>query len=142
MQPRFQYTKTDIKNARLGVLDTKHGAVETPAFIFCATKGAIKCLDMQQMKDASTQIILSNTYHMMLKPGGKYVDQMGGLQKFTGWQGPMLTDSGGFQAFSLNANQSFNTAELKTKLLELMSTDPSFMAEFKKLMANYNNMEN
>jgi queuine tRNA-ribosyltransferase len=87
--------------ARLGTLTTPHGAIETPAFIFCATKGAMKAVNMEQVKDANTQIILSNTYHLMLQPNADVVEKMGGLHKFCGWNGPMLTDSGGFQIFSL-----------------------------------------
>ena len=90
--------------ARLGKITTPHGVIETPAFIFCATKAAIKGLTPQQMREAGTQIILSNTYHLMLQPGSEIVAHHGGLHKFTGWDGPMLTDSGGFQAFSLSDN--------------------------------------
>ncbi|USO01672.1 MAG: tRNA guanosine(34) transglycosylase Tgt [Alphaproteobacteria bacterium] len=86
---------------RRGKITTLHGVVETPAFIFCATKASIKGLSPQLMRQAGTQIILSNTYHLMLQPGGEAVAQLGGLQRMTGWQGPMLTDSGGFQVFSL-----------------------------------------
>lgn len=98
---KFNYTETNIDKARLGHLETPHGAVETPAFIFCATKAAIKSVTVEQMRQAGTQIILSNTYHLMLQPGADVVAEHGGLQKFTGWRGPMLTDSGGFQIFSL-----------------------------------------
>jgi len=87
--------------ARLGRLTTPHGVVETPAFIFCATKAAIKGATPQEMKRENTQIILSNTYHLMLQPGSEVVAKMGGLHQFMGWDGPMLTDSGGFQIFSL-----------------------------------------
>jgi queuine tRNA-ribosyltransferase len=98
---KFTYTQTTIGLARLGRLETPHGTVETPAFIFCATKAAIKSVSIEQMREAGTQIILSNTYHLMLQPGADVVAHHGGLQKFTGWRGPMLTDSGGFQIFSL-----------------------------------------
>lgn len=84
-----------------GILTTPHGSVKTPAFIFCATKAAIKGLDVKTMLDCGTQMILSNTYHLMLQPGSNIVKELGGLQKMTGWNGPMLTDSGGFQVFSL-----------------------------------------
>lgn len=87
--------------ARLGTLATPHGVVETPAFIFCATKAAIKAVGPEAMRQEGTQFILSNTYHLMLQPGPEVVEKAGGLQKFTGWHGPMLTDSGGFQIFSL-----------------------------------------
>jgi queuine tRNA-ribosyltransferase len=104
LYPRFDFEvlKASSKNkARLGKLSTPHGVVETPAFIFCATKAAIKGAHPLEMKKSGTQIILSNTYHLMLQPGGDVVERLGGLQKFTGWNGPMLTDSGGFQIFSL-----------------------------------------
>lgn len=98
----FEILKKSQRNrARLGRLTTPHGIIETPAFIFCATKAAIKGATTQQMKEAGTQIILSNTYHLMLQPGGELVERMGGLHKFMGWDGPMLTDSGGYQIFSL-----------------------------------------
>jgi queuine tRNA-ribosyltransferase len=89
------------KKMRLGELETPHGTVQTPAFIFCATKAAIKGLHPQQMKEEGTQFILSNTYHLMLQPGPEIIEKAGGLHKFMGWNGPMLTDSGGFQIFSL-----------------------------------------
>ncbi len=94
------YQAPDSK-ARLGLLKTPHGTVKTPAFIFCATKAAIKSMTPEQMRQEGTQIILSNTYHLMIQPGPDTVEKLGGLQKMTGWNGPMLTDSGGFQIFSL-----------------------------------------
>jgi len=98
----FEYIRHSFKHrARLGVLRTPHGIIETPAFIFCATKATVKGITAQTLRDTKTQIILSNTYHLMLQPGADVVQKMGGLQKFTAWHGPMLTDSGGFQIFSL-----------------------------------------
>ncbi len=88
-------------HARIGVIETPHGTLETPNFIFCATKAAIKGLSMENMKRAGADIILSNLYHLMLQPGAELVGRMGGLHKFTGWNGPMLTDSGGYQVFSM-----------------------------------------
>lgn len=93
------YTKP--QRARLGKITTPHGVINTPAFIFCATKAAIKGVSANALKPLQTQIILSNTYHLMLQPGGDLIEQAGGLHAFTGWDGPMLTDSGGFQVFSL-----------------------------------------
>lgn len=87
--------------ARLGRLATPHGTIDTPNFIFCGTKASIKGLSPKQMRDAGSDIILSNTYHLMLSPGPDLIAKMGGLHKFTGWDGPMFTDSGGFQIFSL-----------------------------------------
>ena len=87
--------------ARTGTISTPHGNIKTPAFIFCATKGALKSFSTSDAKKNNTQIILSNTYHLMLQPGGEIIAKHGGLHKFIGWNGPMLTDSGGFQIFSL-----------------------------------------
>jgi queuine tRNA-ribosyltransferase len=102
--PGFAFDSTPaagLDRARLGTLTTPHGQVQTPAFIFCATKAAMKATTIPQVRAADTQFILSNTYHLMLQPGPEVVADHGGLHKFTGWNGPMLTDSGGFQVFSL-----------------------------------------
>lgn len=88
-------------NSRLGVLSTPHGTIQTPAFIFCGTKASVKGISPKQLSAAKSQIILSNTYHLFSFPGSKYIKERGGLHKFMGWSGPMLTDSGGFQIFSL-----------------------------------------
>lgn len=98
----FEIVKTsEVGRARLGRLTTPHGALDTPAFVFCATKGSIKAADPYDLEAAGAQIMLSNTYHLMLRPGGETIERVGGLHRFTGWRGPMLTDSGGFQVFSL-----------------------------------------
>ncbi len=98
----FKVLKTE-GTARRGELTTVHGTVQTPAFQNVATAGAIKgALSAQDLKDSCrTQIMLCNTYHLHVRPGDELVKQMGGLHKFTGWDGPILTDSGGFQVFSL-----------------------------------------
>jgi queuine tRNA-ribosyltransferase len=99
---KFEITHKDPQSyARLGKLTTPHGTIDTPNFIFCGTKASVKGLTPQQLRDAQTDIILSNTYHLMLSPGPDVVAAMGGLHKFMGWDGPMFTDSGGFQIFSL-----------------------------------------
>jgi queuine tRNA-ribosyltransferase len=87
--------------ARTGRLTTPHGPVRTPAFMPIGTAGAMKGLHWREVRDAGTDIVLGNTYHLMLRPGAERIAALGGLQKFTGWQGPMLTDSGGFQVMSL-----------------------------------------
>ena len=88
--------------ARRGEFRTVHGTVQTPAFMNVATAAAIKGgLSAFDLKDIKCQVMLSNTYHLHLRPGDKVVRQMGGIHKFTGWDGPVLTDSGGFQVFSL-----------------------------------------
>jgi queuine tRNA-ribosyltransferase len=112
----FNILKKSTKSkARLGELKTPHGIIQTPAFIFCATKAAIKGAFPEQMKDCGTQIILSNTYHLLLQPGGDLIEKLGGLHKFMGWDGPMLTDSGGFQIFSLGHGSV--ASEIKGKRL-------------------------
>ncbi|MBO5422154.1 MAG: tRNA guanosine(34) transglycosylase Tgt [Clostridia bacterium] len=88
--------------ARLGEFTTVHGTVKTPAFQNVATCGAIKgALDAYDLKDVGAQVQLCNTYHLHVRPGDELVKELGGLHKFTGWDGPILTDSGGFQVFSL-----------------------------------------
>lgn len=91
----------EYKGARTGLLKTPHGTVETPGFIFCATKGALKCATVVMAEDAGTQIILANTYHLMINGGADLMKKAGGIHKFIGWNKPTLTDSGGFQIFSL-----------------------------------------
>jgi queuine tRNA-ribosyltransferase len=87
--------------ARTGILATPHGAVRTPAFMPVGTQGAMKGLQWSEVRDAGTDIVLGNTYHLMLRPGAERIAELGGLQRFTTWNGPMLTDSGGFQVMSL-----------------------------------------
>src|SRR6202140_1548918 len=87
--------------ARTGKLTTPHGVVRTPAFMPVGTAGAMKGMHWREVRDAGTDIVLGNTYHLMLRPGAERIAALGGLQKFTGGQGPMLTESGGFQVMSL-----------------------------------------
>ena len=100
----FKLLTTDEKcKARRGELETPHGTIQTPVFMNVATCGAIKGgLSSEDLVDVGCQVMLSNTYHLHIRPGDKLVHDMGGLQKFTGWKGPTLTDSGGFQVFSLS----------------------------------------
>ncbi len=88
--------------ARTGVLKTSRGDIRTPAFMPVGTAGTVKALYMDQVRDAGSDIILGNTYHLMLRPGAERVAKLGGLHTFCGWRGPMLTDSGGFQVWSLS----------------------------------------
>ncbi len=87
--------------ARLGSLTTPHGVVRTPAFMPVGTAGAMKGIHWRDIRDSGADIVLGNTYHLMLRPGAERIARLGGLQKFTTWNGPMLTDSGGFQVMSL-----------------------------------------
>lgn len=99
---KFEIIKKDKKTrARLTRITTPHGVIETPNFIICGTKASVKACSTRDVKDVGTQIILANTYHMMIQPGADIVEQMGGLHKFMGWDGPMLTDSGGYQIFAM-----------------------------------------
>lgn len=88
--------------ARLGRMSTGHGTVETPAFMPVATQGSVKALGPDDLRAAGVQIVLANTYHLFLRPGPERVRALGGLHRFMGWDGPILTDSGGFQVFSLS----------------------------------------
>lgn len=87
--------------ARRGVIRTPHGPVDTPAFMPVGTQAAVKSLTPAQVAKTGTQIVLANTYHLMLRPGADVVGRLGGLHRFMGWAGPILTDSGGFQVYSL-----------------------------------------
>src|SRR5947208_9778565 len=89
--------------ARTGRLTTPHGVVQTPAFMPVGTAGAMKGMHWREVREAGADIVLGNTYHLMLRPGAERIAELGGLQTFTGWRGPMLTDSGGFQVMSLSA---------------------------------------
>jgi queuine tRNA-ribosyltransferase len=89
--------------ARCGVLTTAHGAVQTPAFMPVGTAGAVKGITPDQLRETGPQMILANTYHLMLRPGADVVERLGGLHQFMAWDGPILTDSGGYQVFSLSA---------------------------------------
>lgn len=92
-----------LKNGlgRVGTITTPHGDIQTPAFIAVGTKATVKSLSPDQIKEAGSQAVLANTYHLFLQPGEKLIAEHGGLRKFMNWQGPTFTDSGGFQAFSL-----------------------------------------
>ncbi|HKC83369.1 MAG TPA: tRNA guanosine(34) transglycosylase Tgt [bacterium] len=98
---RFELLKSDGA-ARLGRLATPHGVVDTPAFMPVATQGSVKSLGPGDVRAAGGQIVLANTYHLFLRPGHEVIREMGGLHRFMAWDGPILTDSGGFQVFSLS----------------------------------------
>lgn len=95
--------KSKTNSARRGILKTSHGVIQTPFFMPIATKGSIKALDSSDIKNLGAEIILSNTYHLYLRPGTNVLQKFSGLHKFMNWPGPILTDSGGFQVFSLGA---------------------------------------
>ena len=98
----FELLKTDAHTkARLGRLTTAHGVIETPVFMPVGTQASVKALDPRELREMGTQIILGNTYHLNIRPGLDIIRAAGGLHQFMNWQKPILTDSGGFQVFSL-----------------------------------------
>jgi len=100
---RLELIRQDrASGARLGRVSTPHGVFDTPAFMPVGTQGSIKGVLPDQVAQTGTQIVLANTYHLMLRPGEKTVAELGGLHRFMGWAGPILTDSGGYQVFSLS----------------------------------------
>ncbi|MCL1857451.1 MAG: tRNA-guanine transglycosylase, partial [Kiritimatiellaeota bacterium] len=98
----FEVKRTDGGSlARRGALATGHGVVETPCFMPVGTQGTVKTLCPRDLRELGVSILLGNTYHLMLRPGEEVMRSCGGLHRFMGWDGPILTDSGGFQVFSL-----------------------------------------
>ena len=111
---KIKYTllhKDENSNARYGSLQTNYGTFETPMFMPVGTKATVKSLTPEELKEAHSGIILSNTYHLWLRPGEDIVDKAGGLHKFMNYDGPILTDSGGFQVFSLVKNKEKDITE-------------------------------
>ena len=106
---------------RVGVITTPHGVIHTPAFVAVGTKATIKSLNPEQVQDAGTEVVLGNTYHLYLQPGDEIVRDAGGIGKFMNWKGPTMTDSGGFQVFSLGAAYGKDISKI-TKI-----TDPSLL---------------
>ena len=105
----FEVTQTDGL-ARRGVLTTPHGVVQTPCFMPVGTRGAVKAITHRDLEDAGAEIILGNTYHLHLRPGDDLIARAGGLHRFIGWPHPILTDSGGYQVFSLAAMRKVSEA--------------------------------
>ncbi len=136
--PNFSFTikAHDLNSrARLGLISTPHGDIETPNFIFCATKGAMKAISMDKVRAAGAQIILSNTYHLMLNPGPDLIEHLGGLHTFMNWTGPLFTDSGGFQIFSLGHGSV--ASEIKGKRLHTSSRSLLKITENGALFKSY-----
>src|SRR6185503_6441074 len=103
----FRVTHTDGR-ARRGVMTTAHGAIETPAFMPVGTQGAVKAVTHRDLEDLGADIILGNTYHLYLRPGDGLIARQGGLHRFIGWPRPILTDSGGYQIFSLSSRRTIS----------------------------------
>jgi queuine tRNA-ribosyltransferase len=111
MNSQFSFQKVAADNltqARAGRVFTAHGSFDTPAFMLVGTQGTVKALTQQMLEGAGAQIILGNTYHLYLRPGYETINRIGGLHRFISWERPILTDSGGFQVFSLNELRSLS----------------------------------
>lgn len=124
----FKITHQSNKsNARIGVLKTPHGEIETPSFVGVATQAVVKTLTSKEVEETKTQILISNTFHLHLKPGEKYVKKAGGIHKFMNWQRPLMTDSGGFQVFSLGFGRDHGVGKIlkeKTQLKVKVGNKP------------------
>ncbi|MBI2026106.1 MAG: tRNA-guanine transglycosylase, partial [Candidatus Levybacteria bacterium] len=113
MKPAFQVIKKDKKlKARVGVIKTPHGDIETPSFVAVGTQATVKAVNPKELKEMGAQIVLANTYHLHLRPGEKLIKKLGGLSKFMSWNGPTMTDSGGFQVFSLGISLEHGVGKL------------------------------
>jgi queuine tRNA-ribosyltransferase len=136
MSVRFTLLHQDpASGARVGRLDTPHGAVETPAFMPVGTRASVKGVTPDQLVAIGTRMVLANTYHLALRPGEEVVRALGGLHAFMGWDGPILTDSGGFQVFSLADRMHLTEAgvtfrsHLDGQLLELSPERATFIQQ-------------
>lgn len=112
---QFQVLHEDGK-ARVGKLTTSHGVIETPNFIPVGTQATVKALGPRELSEIGSQIILANTYHLMLRPGADLIEKFGGLHKFMGWDKPIMTDSGGFQVFSLGVALEHGNSKVVGKM--------------------------
>jgi queuine tRNA-ribosyltransferase len=123
MNPISFTIEKKLENAlgRAGTLTTPHGIIKTPAFVVVGTKASVKALTPEQVKDLGAQVVLANTYHLYLQPGDDIVRDAGGLHSFMNWHGPTMTDSGGFQVFSLGAAYGKEISKVVTV------TDPNFL---------------
>ena len=113
--------------ARAGVLETPHGNIETPAFVAVGTKATVKAVTPEQLQALGAQVVLANTYHLYLQPGAERIEKAGGLGKFMNWSGPTMTDSGGFQVFSLGA-------AFGKKLSKIIREEPNNFSRFTHLL--------
>lgn len=122
---KFEITKKlEGTLARVGVIHTPHGIINTPSFVTVGTKATVKALTPEQVKDLGAQVVLANTYHLYLEPGDKVVAQAGGFPKMMNWHGPTMTDSGGFQVFSLGTAFDQKVSKLASVQQIIDSEDP------------------
>ena len=114
--------KSKLSRARLGSLETEHGVVETPCLVPVATQAVVKTLDSKEVEETKSQILISNTFWLHLRPGEKVVEKAGGIHKFMNWKKPMMTDSSGFQVFSLGFGKDFGLTKFLGKGMENKKT--------------------
>ena len=117
--------RAPLRGARAGILAVPHGVIRTPAFVPVGTKAGVKGIFPEQLKMLGAEVVLANTYHLYLQPGEAIVQAGGGLGKFMGWSGPTMTDSGGYQVFSLGA--AFGKTISKFTRLNLVENEPASM---------------
>jgi queuine tRNA-ribosyltransferase/7-cyano-7-deazaguanine tRNA-ribosyltransferase len=108
---QFEVTARD-GGARTGRLITPHGAIETPAFVAVGTQATVKAVSPEELREIGVQVIIANTYHLHLQPGEDLIEELGGLHRFMNWNGPLMTDSGGFQVFSLGAGKEHGVGKI------------------------------
>jgi queuine tRNA-ribosyltransferase len=126
--------ESKISQARTGIIKTPHGEIATPAFMPVATYGVVKTLDIEDIKRLGASILLSNTFHLYLRPGLKVIEKVGGLHCFMNWSGPILTDSGGYQIFSLGSRQ-----EKRAPLVYSKTDDKKKLTNKSKTISNFEN---
>jgi len=129
IEKRLQNKKGKDFLGRVAEYETPHGTIKTPAFVTVATKAAVKGVTVEMLKSINCQVFLANTYHLHIAPGDETVKSAGGLHAFSNWPGPMMTDSGGFQAFSLGAAFGTNVSKIATK-------DSGYVQEKKNQVSN------
>ena len=104
--------KSKYSNARAGIINTPHGHIETPTFVPVATRAVVKTLTVQNLIATRSQVAIANTFHLHIRPGEKIIKKNGGINEFMGWPRPMMTDSGGYQVFSMGFGADFKTAKI------------------------------
>ncbi|MEI6480088.1 MAG: tRNA guanosine(34) transglycosylase Tgt [bacterium] len=124
---QFKINKKGQGLMRAGTISTPHGDIQTPAFVVVGTKATVKAVSPEQVKELGTQVVLANTYHLYLQPGDYRIRDAGGLHKFMNWSGPTMTDSGGFQVFSLGAAYGKNISKITSS-----NSEPLLLPEAKE----------
>jgi len=134
---KFKVLKQSFRSkARLGILETSHGKVETPTLVPVATQAVVKTLNSEEVLQTKTQILICNTFHLHLKPGEKVIKLSGGLHKFMNWQKPLMTDSGGFQVFSLGVGKDLKVGKI------MKNNEPKLQMYLNNLNNTNNNSKN